>query len=443
MTALRVTGALLLTAGVSYLGYGVDRTDLYSFLPAFGLAFLGYFAIIFRPPIGRFVPYLAVGIVLRVLLVFAFPLLSDDVYRFIWDGQLIVTGHNPFLHLPGYYLEEGQRVAGLTPELFARLNSPDYHTIYPPVAQGIFTVAAWLSPRSWYGAAVVMKLFLLLAELGTLWLLYRLLLHFGLPPARLLLYWLNPLVIVEIVGNLHFEGAMIFFLLGSLWLLTRGRYGAAAGAMSLAVASKLLPLMLLPLLLRRLWRGQFWRYAVVFGVTTLLLFLPLLLGSGFVDGFGESLALYFQKFEFNASLYYLLRAYGFYELGWNQIDRFGPLLARVTVVAILLLAYLSRSTDWRRLPELWMWAFVIYLVCATTVHPWYLAVPLALGCFTPWRFPYAWSCLIVLTYASYASDPYRENLWLVGLEYGVVAILVLAERSSLQKQRPARKSRRP
>ncbi len=431
----RWVGMILLTGGVLYLGWRVDRADFSSLLWAFTAAFVGYALIIRFSGGGAHIP-IVLGILLRIALVFAFPLLSDDVYRFVWDGRLLVAGYNPFAELPSYYLEGGERVEGLNAELYGQLNSPDYHSIYPPVAQGVFALAAWLAPGSIYGPAVVMKLFLLLAESGTLFSFLHLLPRFGLSRDRLLLYWLNPLIIVEIVGNLHFEGAMVCFLLASLYFLSRSRYGAAAGAMGMSIASKLLPLMLLPFLLRRLWRRSFWVYGSVLAATLLVLFLPLLAGSGVLNGLGSSLDLYFRKFEFNASLYYLARAYGYYEIGWNQIARFGPLLARLAAVGILLGAYLDRRTDWASLTEAWMLAFVGYLLCATTVHPWYLAVPIALCCFTSWRFPLVWSYLIVLTYASYASVPYRENLWLVGVEYGIVLIFALREWYAIKNKDP-------
>ncbi|WP_168797612.1 glycosyltransferase 87 family protein [Neolewinella litorea] len=441
--AARLLGAVLLTLGVVYLGFAVDRTDFWSLFGAFTVAFAGYLLVVRFVGEDRVTSWIVLGILLRVALVFAFPRLSDDVYRFIWDGQLLVAGENPFAHPPAHYLEDTAAATGPDTALFSRLNSPDYHSVYPPVAQAVFTLAAWISPGSWYGAAVVMKVVLLLAELGTLWLLLRLLSGYGLPRSRLLLYWLNPLILVEIVGNLHFEGVMLCFLLLSLYLLTRSRYGAAAGAMAFSVASKLLPLMLLPFLLQRLWKRPFWTYFLTFGAVTMALFLPLLIGGGFLSGFGNSLDLYFRKFEFNASLYYLLRSYGFYEVGYNQIARFGPLLARVAALTILIIALADRKTDWRSLPGMWLAAFVIYLLCATTVHPWYLAAPIVLCCFTPWRFPLVWSYLIMLTYTSYTTVPYRENLWLVGVEYLLVAAFFLVERGYRTKERPARISHGP
>ena len=453
-----IAGWLLLTAGVVYLGFLVDRTQFWSLFGAFSVSFLGYALLISGSISAKRLRWLvALGTGLRVALVFAFPLLSDDLYRFLWDGYLINGGHNPFAHLPAWYLEPGNGVPGLSQALFDRLNSPEYYTIYPPVAQAVFTAATWLFPGSWYGAAVVMKLFLLACELGTLWVLWRLLrprprvqgkvekqsTHTP-QPHHLLYYWLNPLIIVEITGNLHFEGAMVFFLLLAYYMLQRNRWVAGAAAFAASVASKLLPLMLLPFLIRRLWslpvdtdragwgrrlltdlrrlRGSrpFWVFSVAFGVSTLLFFLPFLLSPDFVSGFRSSLELYQRKFEFNASFYYLAREVGYWQVGWNRIATFGPLLAKLSAAGILLLALLDRRSDWASLPAGWLFAFVLYLLCATTVHPWYLAVPIALCVFTRWRFPLLWSFLIMLTYTNYLTVPYEENLWLVAGEYALV-----------------------
>lgn len=489
-------GAVLLSTGVIYLGYGVDRTDFWSLFGAFVLAFGGYLALVFRPDNVRLPWLIGLGIGLRVALAFGFPLLSDDVYRFIWDGHLIVSGQNPFAELPAYYLAQGKEVVGLSQELFDRLNSPDYYTIYPPVAQSVFTLAVWASPGSWYGAAVVMKLFLLACELGSLWLLWRLFaartpteyegasaqdagkvegqeVSSGIslaakavaatktpsptPPhgggaienashfvskqrphrTNLLFYWLNPLIIVEIMGNLHFEGAMVFFLLLAYYLLQRSKWIAGAVAMAASVASKLLPLMLLPLLIRRLWEWpvrdwwasgkRFYVFSLAFGIACLLFFAPLLLSPGFLEGFQSSLELYQKKFEFNASIYYVARAIGYFQVGWNQIATIGPSLAKAAAVGILLLALLDRRRDWASLPVGWLWAFVLYLLFATTVHPWYLSVPIVLCCFTQWRFPLVWSFLIMLTYISYVGQPYQENLWLVAGEYLAVGLFFVWE----------------
>ena len=376
--------------------------------------------------------YIALAILLRLLLVFSMPNLSNDVYRFIWDGRLLIQGYNPFDHLPLYYLENNVQVEGIDRALFEAFGAKNTYTSYPPVAQAQFASACWLFPHDIYRCVVVMKLWLLVFEIGSIYLIIKLLRRFGLPSKNALLYALNPLIIIEITGNLHFEGAMIFFLLLALWLLgdikdlknvSNQKLVLPAAAFALSVCSKLLTFLFLPFFIKKMGWGKSLRYFLVTGVVTVLLFLPVVNASFFAN-FGDSLGLYFQKLEYNASLYYLLRWVGFQIVGYNMIGVIGPLLGVVAMVGILWLALKAQpdpSSNWSSLAAGWLFAICLYLACTTTLHPWYVALPVVLCLFTTWRFPIVWSGMIFLTYINYSYEPYRENLWVVALEYAVVA----------------------
>lgn len=418
-TARRWLPAALFIAAIGFLGFVPSQSDFWWIALGYIPAFAVYAWVLRRSNDVSLTFLLGLAVAARVLLLFAFPNLSDDVYRFIWDGRLLVQGYNPFDHLPAYYREEGHSVPGLSAALFQELNSPEYFTIYPPVAQATFALACWLFPTSVAGSALVMKLFLLACEVGTIWLLPKLLRTFDLPENRSLIYALNPLVIVEIMGNLHYEGAMIFFLLLGIWWIQKARLYPAAIAMALSVAAKLLPLLFFPFFIRRLgWRDSIRFFAAV-GAVLLLLFFPLVSGV-FLENFGNSLDLYFRKFEFNGSFYYLSRWIGYLRKGYNRIAQIGPMLAGVTFLGIVGMALWRKSKTWRSLPGLALFAITLYLFGTTTVHPWYVAMPLVLCLFTDWRFPVVWSGMILLTYVNYSYVEYYENLWIVGLEYGVV-----------------------
>lgn len=370
--------------------------------------------------------YIGLGIILRLTLIFAFPKLSDDIYRFIWDGHLWMAGINPFEHLPTYYMEEGLAVDGLSRALFERLNSPEYFTIYPPLAQATFATAVWLSPESWWGANLVIKLLLLAFEIGTIWLMWQILDKLDLPKKRVLLYALNPLIIVEITGNLHYEGMMIFFLLLGYWLLLSQKWLAAAAALAGAVAAKLLPLLFMPYLLRRFgWWRSFWFFPIL-GLFLIALFLPLF-NASFIHNFGNSLDLYFRQFEFNGSIYAIARWIGIQQTGYNQIDTIGPTLAMFTIFAVVSTTIAEYQLSWKKLPLLWLFAITVYLAFTPTVHPWYTALPIALCCFTRFRFPILWSGLIFLTYINYSYGEYYENYWIVTLEYSLVVLFLVLE----------------
>lgn len=410
---------LLMAALVYGLGFYARQNDFWSIICFYGPLFLIYVGILKWSKPEHLFPFLGIAIVLRLLLVFGFPNLSDDIYRFVWDGRLLINGWNPFDHLPSYYIEQNIAVPGITEALYRELNSPNYFTIYPPVAQAVFAGACWLFPNSLTGSALVMKFFLFACEIGNIILLFKILGHFQLSQKNALIYALNPLIIIEITGNLHFEGAMIFFLLLAYWWLIKTRLSLSAIAIAFSIASKLLPLIFLPFLIRRLGLRKSIRYFLIVGLTLAALFIPLFSGP-FLENFGSSLDLYFRKFEFNASIYYLLRWVGFQIKGYNWIQTVGPLLALGTLSGVLYMAYTEKANSWLKWPEKMLFAICLYLFFTTTVHPWYASLPIVLCTFTCFRFPVLWSGLIFLTYINYSYEPYWENLWVVGVEYLVV-----------------------
>jgi alpha-1,6-mannosyltransferase len=415
-----------MATGVVGLGFFSAQDTFGRILIFYALAFTGYLFLYKKATLSQLPVFIALAIGLRFILVFAFPALSDDIYRFIWDGHLLMAGMNPFEQLPAEYLAQEPAIPGLSTGLFQELNSQEYFTIYPPIAQATFASAVWLSPESWWGAGVIMKGFLFGFECGAIYLLWRLLRHFELPETNVLLYALNPLIIVEITGNLHHEGMMIAFLLLALWLLVKNRREWAAMAFAGSIASKLLPLMFLPFLIRRLGiKVSFWFFALM-GVVLIALFLPLL-NDVFLHNFSQSLDLYFRRFEFNGSFYYISRAIGYEMTGYNMIHKIGPVMAMGTLFGILAATLLEHGKTWKSLPGWWLFAITIYLCFTPTVHPWYTSLPIVLCCFTVYRFPIIWSGLIMLTYINYSYDPYFENLWVVAAEYGVVGVLAVAE----------------
>ena len=244
------------------LGYLTERTDFPRLVLLYGFLF-GAYAVLarnMRTP-AQFRAALAAALVFRLSLLVVLPNLSDDYFRFVWDGRLLTHGVNPYLVLPRKLI--GTPVAteaGLSPTLLSRLNSPAYYTVYPPLHQAMSAVAVWTFPRNLLGSVVVMRLFVLLAEAGTVYWLIRLLERWQLPKGRALLYALNPLVVVELTGNLHFEAVMIFFLLSAVYALPtnsngpRRRLGLVTSALrvALAIGTKLIPLLFLPLLWKSL-----------------------------------------------------------------------------------------------------------------------------------------------------------------------------------------------
>ena len=415
---------IALTVG---LGYFVEQHEFWKIIGLYAPFFAIYAWLIFNNKIQFSIKFwIGVAILLRLILVFAFPNLSNDVYRFIWDGRLLVAGHNPFDFLPSYWLDgSGSPPEGINQALFEAYDSKNFYTVYPPLAQAQFVSACWLFPTSDYWASVVMKAWLLVFEVGSIWLIVKLLRQFKLPIKNALIYALNPLIVFEIVGNLHFEGAMVFFFLAAAWAISKSEqlkeFVLASMAFALSICSKLLTILFLPFFIKIMGWGRAIRFYLLTGVITILLFVPIL-NTTFISNFGDSLNLYFQKLEYNASLYYLARWIGIQISGYNQIAWIGPGLGILALLGILWLTFFfkRKESGWLLFFEKCLLAICIYLVCTTTLHPWYLALPIVLCCFTRFRFPVVWSGLIFLTYINYSYEPFHENLWVVALEYLIV-----------------------
>ena len=442
-TVSQASALLLSAAAYVGLAYATPRAAFGLLLGLFGVALLAY-AWLLRSQL----PWrwgVAAALAFRLLWLPAQPALSDDVFRFHWDGLLVAHGVNPFRFRPDELIADGARVAlpdaaqrnivlPQLQQLYGKLNSPHYSSVYPPVCQAVFGVAARWFPASDAGFAVGLRAFVLLAELAAAWLLLALLRKLSAPPEQALRYLLHPLVIVELTGNLHFEGLVFCFVLLMLWLLSRGRWAGAAGALGLGVATKLVPLLALPLLVRRLGWPRFAAFAALSMGVFAALFGPFITTDLLVN-ISRSLALYFRNFEFNASIYYLLRPVGYWLTTYNQIARLGPVLALVGGLVGLAVAWRERRPSLATLPGTLLLMLTAYYALATTVHPWYLILLIGLSSLSRFRFPLVWGGVAVLSYEAYRTSTYTENLWLIGLEYAVVYAVLTWELKSATTDR--------
>ncbi|AGC77080.1 uncharacterized protein DUF2029 [Nonlabens dokdonensis] len=364
---------------------------------------------------------LFVGIFMRLTLLTYTPNLSQDFFRFIWDGHQLLHGYNPYLYLPDEVIATDASHIPNAALLHANMGelSSGHYTNYPPLNQLIFAVAAFLGGKSIVATMVWMRLIIIMAEVGIFIYGIKMLRLLGKPPYLILLYFLNPFAIIELTGNLHFEGVMAFLMLLSVYYLFISQRFKSALFLGYGVLLKLLPVIVLPLLLRKLKFKKAVIFYVFVGVVVILGFLPFY-STELIDKYSSSVGLWFGNFEFNASVFYVLRAIGFEITGYNIIEIAGKVLPVITFILILLIA-LKRKNE---IPEVLLtsivFSFLIYLALSTTVHPWYLTIPLLFSVFTKYRFMIVWSFTIFLSYYAYSNSNYTENLWLVGLEYALV-----------------------
>ncbi len=337
---------------------------------------------------------------------------DSDMVRYVWDGRVQRFGYNPYAVVPS-----DPAVAHTHTADTVRMPSRNAQTPYPPAAQLFFRLMGtlWESPR-------VMKSVLTLLDIATIFIVLRWLRAIGRSEWLVLGYAWNPLVILEIAHSGHIDGLGAFWIALCAYWMARRRTALASIAFTLAVATKLLPIVLAPLFLGRVKARDI---ALGAGVL-LLLYLPFMTGGTLPIGAVTNVVAHIR---FNSPI-------------------FRPLSWAVTpsgAAAFALLAALAAAAwaRWRLEPDDpagWAWPMAIALVCAPVIYPWYLLyfTPFLVSAATLPLSVWTWTIIPVYLVWEWAQfgGRWRVPNWLMALEFGLVvaSFVVMAVRA---RRRPA------
>lgn len=317
------------------------------------------------PRRGAVVLALLLGVVLRGVAVPDKAPLSDDLYRYAWDGRVQAAGVDPYRYPPDAPALAGLRdpqwlwPTGPDGAPHPLLNRPDVRTVYPPAAE-LWFLGLHLSGAT-HGRDRGLAQVGVAVDLAALALLHRLLRGAGRDPRVLAAWALSPLPVLETVANAHVDGLALLAVLGALAALHARRSGSAGGLLGLAVLLKLYPAVLMPVLLlgERRERRERRRAAAVFCGVVAAGYLPHLLAVGpHVLGY---LVGYLQEEKYGTGARFRL-------LGLTGLA--GPVLP---VLAALLLGGVAVLVL-RRRPDPAVgavWLLGALLLLTTPVQPWY------------------------------------------------------------------------
>jgi len=278
-----------------------------------------------------------VAIVLRAVALPMAP--GDDFARYVWEGKIQWSGHNPYIVAP-----QAEALQPLRDANWEGMNHKDYRAIYPPLTQAVFALCA-----KWpFG----LKLLFVAADLGIVWLLVRR----GVPLSRVAWYAWNPGVIVAFAGGAHYDSLFVLPLVLAVFALVDRRAAASCLWLGVALGLKTVPVFLLPL-----WALVLRKRAGWLGVA---LAVPLLasLPYGGPLVVTESLRQFVYVTRCNDMVIWLV------ELVWpnpEQKNLRWTLLMGFTVLAV--------TWIFRREPiRATLWVFGVMLMLSPVVHPWYL-----------------------------------------------------------------------
>jgi hypothetical protein len=343
------------------------------------------------------------ALLFRATLFFSAPSLSDDIYRYVWDGMLVNHGVNPYQYAPG-----APELSTYRDVLYERINHKDIGTPYGPVTI-LISAAAEHFAHSVYAVKI---LFLVFDGLVIL-LLLRLLDMAGKPRSHVLLYAWNPLAVVEIAGSGHNDILAVFLMLASLYLLLSERARAASFAAMSAVAAKYFALLFLPAVWKRLGPSKW-----------------------FIAPLG--LALFFGPFYLHldqhlASVFKVGAAWRFNDGAFALLNFItgSPTISKV--IAATIFAAVAITICRSDMPPLKgaMWLIGSALLLTSTLHPWYLLWLLPFLCLYPQRAWILFTGFVMLSYhvvIRYAAEGvWEESPWIKLAIYAPFLALLLVD----------------
>lgn len=390
-----VTAFLLICAWMAAIGNIGKATLLFSSL--YLLAFVLLFLMMRWFPREwttrqQWIVLLGMAIVARFLFLDFAP--SDDICRYIWEGYLLNKGYNPFFHAPDSPVVEP--FIRELPQIWQEINHKDATACYPPLSMLLFRAAAFIAPTKTF-----FNLIILLFDLATVVILLLILREKQLPLARILLYALNPLVLVFLAGEGHLDAIQNFFIWLGIYFLLRQHPRRGFIALGCAIMSKYFSVLLIPFLLTK----KHAKYLLAFFATILLLYLPFWQT-------GSRLFTSLQPFglvmHYNDSLTVYLRSW------------FGSSATLVSLILLTGCCALIFLVVHDRLKSCYL-AVACLLLLISTLHPWYLTLLTPFLIFFPSR---AWLWLhagVVFTFPvlhyAYYTGVFQEIHWIKWFEY--------------------------
>jgi hypothetical protein len=338
--------------------------------------------------------------------VLAPPMMSDDLYRYLWEGRLWLEGHNPYRLAP-----DDPALIALRDELWQPINNKGLASIYPPLSQLLFVVAAWLGGKVWIAKALA-----LVAHVGSAAIVCRI----ASSPRACLALALNPLLLSEASLNGHFDVLTGVALSIAAWALSRDWIARAGAAACGAVGLKAVGVVLLPLFLRRP------KTLVGVSLASGLLLLPLVWSRPLFDA-GSGPGQFATRWRGNESVFALV--FGIADRLMSSDS--AALVARLIVAAALLVLWAIVLK--RRLPPLEASRVIIWavLLLSPQVHPWYLAWLLPLEVLAGGRAALVWSAAVLCAYAPLdrwvREGAWEMPPWLQALSYAVVLLALIAD----------------
>ncbi len=323
----------------------------------------------------------ATGLLMRAVLLFSQPILEDDWYRYLWDGAVVNSGHSPYQFAPADFspnlFDDSEQSSQKTLPLelvelskankvhFERINYPYVNTIYPPIAQLGFSLSNAIAPFNFSAWRVL----LLAIDIASFFLLIKALQSYSRSPLWAILYWWNPVLLLQGFGAGHMDLLLVPFLISAIWMAKLSKPFTTSALLAGAVGVKIWPILLAPLFM--ICAGNklkaYAKFILSFCILAGVILLPQLYHAISPEA---GLTTYSETWRTHAFIFGLFEDYAL-----SIFDNSGQTSRIFVAICIstiaLSLAYWSRK-DVDRLPHAAALTVLALILMSPTGYPWYL-----------------------------------------------------------------------
>jgi len=334
------------------------------------------------------------AIAMRLLFLFLPPTLSDDIYRYYWDGKLLANGIIPYLHAPNE-----ARLVTLRDPYWEYINNKDVISPYPPLLEIIFMLTYLISPNI-FGYKILSLIFDLLCII----IIILILRNIGVNSTYVIIYAWHPLVVLEFASSGHSDSIVNFFVLLTIAFLLCKKKIWSALLLSVAVLIKLYPVLFAPIFFR-IWR-----------LKGLIIFIGIIL-AGFIPFIHAFYAIFNYLFGyravFNGSLFKI------FTLILNiLIEEKSTMIALsksfsyvINLVTIFIITLRQKNEYPIDMIQRISFIIMIYLMVGASIHPWYATWFIPLLCFYNRTPLLIFSLSVFASYYTYSLQPISIGYW--------------------------------
>lgn len=418
LSAAKYILVLLLSILFVYFGYFSSTTDFVMLPIIFAVSFGIYFYLIFFTQDKNEVNALLwFSILFRLIFLFAIPILSTDYIRYIFDGQLILNGYNPYLFNPASILANNTPIpSNLFGDFFAPLTNNEVYSTTFPMVHFVSIFSALFTNVHPLISIVILRIPIIIADFVLIKFLIKLLDKLNLSYSSLLVYALNPLVIIGLTGNISFIGVMLCFFAIGLYFIIHNKWINSIFFFTLAATSSIFTFLLIPLVFKKLQLAKSIAFVLIITAIFSLFWLPFY-HEQFLDTILNNISSNLLGSANNFGLKHVIDSFT------GEANIIIPVLFGVALISISI----SRASDWISILKGMMFCLTAFILLNYTIEPYYFVLLVFFSALIhQYHYAIIWSLFAIVNYPIF--EPFlATHYWVMPMEYSILLLLFLLE----------------